>query len=163
MRAKLIEALRKWRQGLPKNQTTNTTLLRLKNTPFESASEMKAEEKRLLKQEWENVERARVRRLLFLKDENKEIISPFLKGFQARFVGKDEHENVVRIFLNDQEQVQIEVDSEMKEEGAVEAIEGLVKSLSGSFMDGYLTALGLKDQSFFKAMNETTKKSRKKD
>lgn len=86
---------------MPKHPTTNTTLLRLKNTPFESSSEMKAEEKRLLKQEWENVERARVRRLLFLKDENRDIISPFIKGFQAKFVGKDEQENVVRIFLND--------------------------------------------------------------
>lgn len=44
-------------------------------------------------------------------------MSPFLKGFQAKFVGKDESENVVRIYLNDDEQVQIEVDSEMKEEG----------------------------------------------
>lgn len=149
---------------MPKNPTTNTTLLRLKNTPFESATEMKAEEQRILKAEWENVERAKVRRLLFQKGENREIISPFLKGFQARFVGKDDNENVVRIFLNDQEQVQIEVDSEMKEEGTSEAIEGLVKSLSGSFMDGYLSALGLKDHSLFKATTEpSTKKNRKKD
>lgn len=145
---------------MPKNPTTNTTLLRLKNTPFESSSEMKAEEKRLLKQEWENVERARVRRLLFLKEENREIISPFIKGFQAKFVGKDEQENVVRIFLNDKEQVQIEVDSEMKEEGASEAIEGLVRSMSESFMTGYLNALGFKDDNLFKSA--TVKRTSKK-
>ena len=145
---------------MPKHPTTNTTLLRLKNTPFESSSEMKAEEKRLLKQEWENVERARVRRLLFLKDENRDIISPFIKGFQAKFVGKDEQENVVRIFLNDKEQVQIEVDSEMKEEGASEAIEGLVRSMSESFMSGYLNALGFKDDNLFKSA--TIKRTSKK-
>ncbi len=145
---------------MPKNPTTNTTLLRRKNTPFESSSEMKAEEKRLLKQEWENVERARVRRLLFLKEENREIISPFIKGFQAKFVGKDEQENVVRIFLNDKEQVQIEVDSEMKEEGASEAIEGLVRSMSESFMTGYLNALGFKDDNLFKSA--TVKRTSKK-
>ena len=69
---------------MPKKPTTNTTLLRLKNTPFESATAMKTEEQRILKQEWENVERARVRRLLLMKDENREIVSPFLKGFQAK-------------------------------------------------------------------------------
>mgnify|MGYP003373786495 FL=1 len=144
---------------MPKKLTTNTTLLRLKNTPFESATAMKTEEQRILKQEWENVERARVRRLLFMKDENREIVSPFLKGFQAKFVGKDESENVVRIYLNDDEQVQIEVDSEMKEEGTSEAIEGLIKSMSESFMNGYLTALGLKEDNLFQS---ATKKASKK-
>ncbi len=144
---------------MPKKLTTNTTLLRLKNTPFESATAMKTEEQRILKQEWENVERARVRRLLLMKDENREIVSPFLKGFQAKFVGKDESENVVRIYLNDDEQVQIEVDSEMKEEGTSEAIEGLIKSMSESFMNGYLTALGLKEDNLFQS---ATKKASKK-
>ena len=144
---------------MPKKPTTNTTLLRLKNTPFESATAMKTEEQRILKQEWENVERARVRRLLLMKDENREIVSPFLKGFQAKFVGKDESENVVRIYLNDDEQVQIEVDSEMKEEGTSEAIEGLIKSMSESFMNGYLTALGLKEDNLFQS---ATKKASKK-
>lgn len=143
---------------MPKKPTTNTTLLRLKNTPFESATAMKTEEQRILKQEWENVERARVRRLLLLKEENKEIVSPFLKGFQAKFVGKDESENVVRIYLNDEEQVQIEVDSEMKEEGTSEAIEGLIKSLSESFMNGYLTALGLKEDNLFQSASKKASK-----
>lgn len=143
---------------MAKNTTTNTTLLRLKNTPFENATDLKNEEKKILKQEWENVERARVRRLLLLKEENKEIVSPFLKGFQAKFVGKDDSENVVRIYLNEQEQVQIEVDSEMKEEGTGEAIEGLVKSLSESFMNGYLTALGLKEDNLFKSATKKGKK-----
>ena len=59
---------------MPKKPTTNTTLMRLKNTPFESATAMKAEEQRILKQEWENVERARVRRVLLKKEENQEDI-----------------------------------------------------------------------------------------
>lgn len=145
---------------MPKNQTTNTTLLRLKDKPFGNATELKNEEKRILREEWESIERARVRRLLLLKEENKEIVSPFLKGFQAKFVGKDESENVVKVYLTKDDQVQIEVDSEMKDSGTGEAIEGLVKSLSESFMNGYLTALGLKDDSLFKsASKKVSKKS----
>lgn len=140
---------------MPRNQTTNTTLLRLKNTPFENATELKNEEKRILKEEWESVERARVRRLLLLKEENREVVSPFLKGFQAKFVGKDESENVVKIYLTEDDEVQIEVDSEMKDNGTGEAIEGLVKSLSESFMNGYLTALGLKEDNLFKSATQT--------
>ena len=66
---------------------------------------------------------------------------------------------MVRIYLNDDEQVQIEVDSEMKEEGTSEAIEGLIKSMSESFMNGYLTALGLKEDNLFQS---ATKKASKK-
>ena len=149
---------------MPRNQTTNTTLLKLKDTPFESASEMKAEEKRILEQEWRRIKTAKVRRQLLLKEENQEVISPILKGFQAKFVGKDDSENVVRVYLNKQEQVQIEVDSEMKKEGTSEAIEGLVKSLSDSFMNGYLSALGLKEEGLFKTITEQVgKPTRKKD
>lgn len=145
---------------MPKNKTVNTTLLRLKDKPFGNATELKNEEKRILREEWESIERARVRRLLLLKEENKEIVSPFLKGFQAKFVGKDESENVVKVYLTKEDQVQIEVDSEMKDSGTGEAIEGLVKSLSESFMNGYLTALGLKDDSLFKsASKKVAKKS----
>jgi hypothetical protein len=145
---------------VPKNKTVNTTLLRLKDKPFGNATELKNEEKRILREEWESIERARVRRLLLLKEENKEIVSPFLKGFQAKFVGKDESENVVKVYLTKEDQVQIEVDSEMKDSGTGEAIEGLVKSLSESFMNGYLTALGLKDDSLFKtASKKVSRKS----
>lgn len=149
---------------MPRQQTTNTTLLKLKDTPFESAGEMKAEEKRILEQEWRRVRTAKVRRHLLLKEENQEVISPILKGFQAKFVGKDDSENVVRVYLNSEEKVQIEVDSEMKKEGTGEAIEGLVKSLSESFMNGYLTALGLKGEGLFKTITEQVgKPTRKKD
>lgn len=141
-----------------KAPTTNTTLLRLKNTPFETASEMKAYEKKLLKEEWENIERARLRRLLLKKEENQEIISPFLKGFQAKFVGNEGTENLVRVYLTKQDEIQIDIDNELKGEDSNGVMEGLVKSLTESFMNGYLTALGLKDESLFKATGEKSKK-----
>lgn len=139
---------------MPKKPTTNITLHSLKDTPFKSAGDRKREEQRITNEEWESVARARARRRLLLKDENREILSPFFNGFQAKFVGRDESENVVKVYLTKEEQVQIEVDSEMKDNNANEAIEGLVKSISESFMNGYLTALGLKEENLFKAASK---------
>lgn len=136
--------------SLAKKTTTNTTLLRLKNTPFSSASEMKVEEERLLKEEWENVERARVRRLLLKKDENQDVIAPFIKGFQAKFIG-DANENLVRVHLTKDDAVQIDIDDELKSADKSGVVESLVKSLTESFMSGYLSAIGLKDDSLFQA------------
>lgn len=143
--------------ALAKKTTTNTTLLRLKNTPFSSASEMKVEEERLLKEEWENVERARVRRLLLKKDENQDVIAPFIKGFQARFIGDDANENLVRVHLTKDDAIQIDIDDELKSADKSGVVESLVKSLTESFMSGYLSAIGLKDDSLFQAARKQTK------
>lgn len=131
--------------------TTNTTLLKLKGTPFESATEMKEAEKRILMNEWESIERAKARRLLLKKEENQEVIAPFLNGFQAKFVGQDNTENVVRVYLTKEDRVQVEVDEELKNQDMIGAVEGLVKSMTESFMNGYLTALGLKEDNLFKS------------
>lgn len=138
--------------------TTNTTLLRLKNTPFKTATEMKAHEERLLKDEWENIERARVRRILLKKEENAEIIAPFHKGFQARFIGSNATENLVRVYLTGEDAVQIDIDEELKSDDKTGAVESLVKSLTESFMSGYLTAIGLKDDSIFQAAKKQSRK-----
>ena len=141
-----------------KEQTTNTTLLRLKNTPFKTASELKQHEERILREEWENVERARQRRILLQKDENKEVIGPFLKGFKAKFVGGgDNSDNLVRVYLAADESIQIDIDDELKSKDVNGAVESLVKSLTESFVNGYLTALGLKDESLFHATKKAMK------
>tara|TARA_B110001454_G_scaffold64823_1_gene62993 strand:- start:41478 stop:41915 length:438 start_codon:yes stop_codon:yes gene_type:complete len=141
-----------------KEQTTNTTLLRLKNTPFKTASELKQHEERILREEWENVERARQRRILLQKDENKEVIGPFLKGFKAKFVGSgDNSDNLVRVYLASDESIQIDIDDELKSKDVNGAVESLVKSLTESFVNGYLTALGLKDESLFHATKKAMK------
>ena len=141
-----------------KEQTTNTTLLRLKNTPFKTASELKQHEERILREEWENVERARQRRILLQKDENKEVIGPFLKGFKAKFVGNgDNSDNLVRVYLAADESIQIDIDDELKSKDVNGAVESLVKSLTESFVNGYLTALGLKDESLFHATKKAMK------
>ena len=141
-----------------KEQTTNTTLLRLKNTPFKTASELKQHEERILREEWENVERARQRRILLQKDENKEVIGPFLKGFKAKFVGgEDNSDNLVRVYLANDESIQIDIDDELKSKDVNGAVESLVKSLTESFVNGYLTALGLKDESLFQATKKAMK------
>lgn len=80
-------------------QTTNSTLLRLKGTPFKNASDLKNNEDKILREEWERVERARVRRQLLMKSENKVLLSPFMNGFRAKFIGVDgAPENLVRKF-----------------------------------------------------------------
>ena len=136
--------------------TTNATLLKLKNTPFKTATEMKAEEERICREEWENIERAKHRRLLFRKEENKDIILPFKNGFKARFVGDDSlTDNLVRVFLTADESVQIEIDDELKSKDSNLALQGLVKSITESFMNGYLSALGLKDESLFQSSRKT--------
>lgn len=145
-----------------KSTTTNTTLLRLKDTPFESASEMKAHEKRILLEEWENVERARTRRVLLKKEENQQIIAPFLNGFKAKFVGGDVNENLVRVYLTQDESIQVEIDDELKGKDTPATLESLVKSLTESFMSGYLTSLGLKDESLFQAASKARRRDAEK-
>lgn len=129
-----------------KMTTTNTTLLRLKNTPFKTAAEMKVHEDRILREEWETVERAKQRRQLLKKEENAEIIAPFTNGFAAKFIGNEEVGNLVRVYLTDTDQVQIDIDDSLKTKDASATVECLVRSLSESFMNGYLSALGLKDE-----------------
>jgi len=140
------------------NQTTNTTLLKLKNTPFKSAGEMKAEEERVLKEEWENIERARVRRLLLKKEDYQDVIAPFVKGFQARFMSDPENENLVRVHLTKEDALQIDIDDQLRSEDKSGVVESLVKSVTGSFINGYLTAIGLKDDGTFQSKKPSSKK-----
>ena len=140
--------------------TTNSTLLRLKGTPFRKASEMKAHEEQILTEEWTSIERARVRRELLMREENRKIIAPFTKGFSAKFIGADgSHENLVRVYMTDDEAVQVEIDHQLKSDDINATMESLVKSMTESFMNGYLATLGLKDEALFKTATKKTHRS----
>lgn len=131
-----------------KSNSKNSTLKRLTGTPFRTGSEMKNAEEQILIEEWKNVERARVRRNLFKMENNKELLAPFLKGFQAKFVHENgKHEQVVKVYLTDQEVIQVEIDNELKIKNYNAAVESIVKSLVEGFMGGYFKALGLKSDS----------------
>ena len=123
--------------------TQNTTLLRLKNTPFKTAAEMKMHEDRILMEEWERIERAKQRRRLFRKEENAEVIAPFRKGWGARFVGSEDVGNLVKVYLDDVDQVQIDIDESLKSKDAMATVDCLVRSVSQSFIKGYNSTLGL--------------------
>lgn len=145
-----------------KKETTNTTLLRLKNTPFKTATELKQHEERVLREEWENIERAKQRRVLLQKEENREVIGPFLNGFRAKFTGSDENEDhLVRVYLSSDESIHIDIDESLKSKDGSDTVEGLVKSLTESFVNGYLTALGLKSESLFQATQKAFHKNTK--
>ena len=131
--------------------TKNITLIRLKGTPFKTAASMKAHEDQILKEEWETVERARIRRELFKKESNQIILAPFFKGFNAKFVGNEgNHENLVKVYLTDDDGVQVDIDNQLKNIDIDRSMESLIKSLVEGFMGGYLTALGLKDETLFR-------------
>ena len=121
---------------------------------------MKTHEERILREEWEAVERAKQRRRLFKKEGNAEIIAPFMNGFAAKFVGDEATGNLVRVYLTETDQVQIDVDEQLNTKDASATVECLVKSLSISFMNGYLSALGLKDEALLPSVpaTETRKK-----
>lgn len=138
-----------------KKTTTNSTWLRIKDSPFKSATEMKTHEDRILREEWEIVERAKQRRRLLRKEENAEIIAPFTNGFAAKFVGNEDVENLVRVYLTKNDQVQVDIDETLKTKDSSTTVECLVKSLSESFMNGYLSALGLRDENLLPNFSKT--------
>lgn len=131
-----------------KSSSSNSTLQRLTGTPFKTGSELKNAEEQILKEEWINIESARVRRNLFKMENNKEILAPFLKGFQAKFVNESgKHEQVVKVYLTEDEAIQVEIDNDLKIKDYNAAVESIVKSLVEGFMGGYFKALGLKSDS----------------
>ncbi|MFN8845949.1 MAG: hypothetical protein ACK5W9_03790 [Bdellovibrionales bacterium] len=143
-----------------KKGTTNITLLKLKGTPFKSAGDMKKIEDQLLMEEWQSIERAKIRRELLMKEANKKILAPLLNGFKAKFTGKDgAHENLVRVYLTHDDSIQVDIDNELKSNDTNGSMESLVRSLIEGLMGGYLSALGLKKESI---ISENSGRSEKK-
>lgn len=112
-------------------------------------------------EEWERIERARHRRNLFKKEENSELIAPFQKGWGARFIGSEDTGNLVKVYLTEDDLVQIDIDETLKSKDAGSTVEVLVRSVSSSFINGYLTSLGLTElrgeEGFSGANKEPTK------
>lgn len=131
-----------------KTTTKNVTLLSLKGTPFKNAAERKACEERILSEEWQNIERARVRRELLMLQKNRDILMPLTSGFKARFVTSEgETGNLVRVFLTHEGTVQVDVDHHMKGQDTHASIEVLIRPLLSGVMSGYLAVLGLAGES----------------
>lgn len=133
-----------------KKSSENSTIIRLRETPFKTAAEMNAEENRIMREEWEILERARRRRLLFKKEQFREIVAPYTNGFGARFVqavdAKSSANNLVKAYLTDKDEVQIDIDDKLNSEDAGSTINCLVKSVTESLMNSYMgTTLGLKE------------------
>ena len=142
--------------------TTNTTLLKLRGTPFKNASDLKASEEQILREEWQSIERARIRRELLMKEENKKILAPFLSGFKAKFTGTSSpHENLVRVYLADDDSIHVDIDDALKSKDINGTMESLVRSLVEGLMGGYLLALGLKQSGLTNEKNSKSKLTRK--
>lgn len=69
------------------------------------------------------------------------------QGYKASFKADDDKtQHSVRVFLNDDNEVEIEIDNELKSEDKNGTLEALVRSLSQSFVSGYLMSVGLKSE-----------------
>jgi hypothetical protein len=130
------------------SKTTNTTLLRLKGTPFKTAAELKLSEEKILREEWESIQRARIRQELIQKNENQNIVAPLMNGFQAKFAADNgETENIVKVYLTANHSIAIDVDERFKKSEPPVILETLVKSLVDGVTSGYLATLGLRGDS----------------
>lgn len=122
----------------------NTTWQKIKNSPFSSAKELKEHEDRIDREEWERITRAEAR-LGYLQREDSRVGKLLSQGYKASFKSEDDTTtHSVRVFLNDQNEVEIEIDNELKSEDKNGTLETLVRSLSQSFVSGYLMSVGLK-------------------
>lgn len=134
-----------------KKSSENTTIKRLRETPFKTAAEMNEEENRIMREEWEILERARRRRLLLKKEQFREIIAPYTNGFGARFVNASSEgtipSNLVKAYLTEKDEVQIDIDDQLNTEDAGSTLTYLVRSVTESLMNSYMgTTLGLKEE-----------------
>ncbi len=121
---------------------------------------MKTQEDQILLEEWQSVERAKVRRELLMKEGNRQILAPLLNGFKAKFTGtENDHQHLVKVYLTADDSIQVDIDDELKSKDTNGSMESLVRSLIEGLMGGYLAALGLKSESI---LSEASGRSRSK-
>ena len=119
---------------------TNRTREKLSGTPFSSASEYNIATERILKSEWEQLERARARKELLKRGEFSYIIKHFESGLSCEF-GNSKNK-LFRIYIDKDGSTQVALDERMKAEKNNEALIGvLIKSLSETFEIIYLKAM----------------------
>lgn len=123
----------------------NTTWQKIKNSPFSSAKELKEHEDKIDREEWERITRAESRLGYFQRPESR-IGRLLSQGYKASFKSQDdEGDHSVRVFLNEENEIEIEINNDLKSEDKNGTLEALVRSLSQSFVSGYLMSVGLRN------------------
>lgn len=129
-----------------KKQKKNTTWQKIKNSPFESATELKQHAEQVRMEEWDRVLRANERHNA-IKAVDDGIGRLFTNGYKAQFKGKnDQTEHAVWVHLTENDEIKIEIDTEFKSKDNNGTLEALVRSLSQSFVSGYMMTVGLKNE-----------------
>lgn len=122
----------------------NTTWQKIKNSPFESATQLKQHTENVRLEEWDRILRANERHHA-LKAVDDGIGRIFTNGYKAQFKDSDdETKHAVWVHLTEDDEIKIEIDNEFKSKDSNGTLEALVKSLSQSFVSGYMTTVGLK-------------------
>ena len=71
----------------------------------------------------------------------------FTNGYKAQFKDKNEQtEHAVWVHLTENDEIKIEIDTEFKSKDTNGTLEALVRSLSQSFVSGYMMTVGLKNE-----------------
>ncbi len=124
----------------------NTTWQKIKNSPFQSATELKQHAEKVSMEEWDRVLRANERHNA-LKAVDEGIGRIFINGFKAQFKDSTEQtQHAVWVHLTANDEIKIEIDNEFKSKDTNGTLEALVRSLSQSFVSGYMMTLGLKNE-----------------
>lgn len=128
-----------------KKQKKNTTWQKIKNSPFASATELKQHAEQVRMEEWDRVLRANERHNA-MKAVDDGIGRLFTNGYKAQFKDKnDQTEHAVWVHLTANDEIKIEIDTEFKSKDTNGTLEALVRSLSQSFVSGYMMTVGLKN------------------
>lgn len=123
----------------------NTTWQKIKNSPFQSATELKQHAEQIRMEEWDRVLRANERHNA-LKAVDEGISRIFTSGYKAQFKdGNDHTKHAVWVRLTEDDEIKIEIDNEFKSKDSNGTLEALVRSLSQSFVSGYMMTVGLKN------------------
>ena len=132
---------RKKQTAASKNGSTkNPTRQRLEGTPFNSATDYNAATERILREEWEQLERARARKELLQREEYQYILKRFELGLSCEF--GNSNNKLFRVYVDKDGATQVALDEKMKSEENNEALIGvLIKSLSEAFEKNYLRTM----------------------
>ena len=135
----------------------NPTHKKLAGTPWTTATEMKEAQQRILRAEWEQLERARAIRMLLQRPEFAFFTEAFEKGYHCKFKDKD----LISLKLDKEKQeVSFYLNETLLSTGevtlnAIDTLSNMMKAMGETFMAYYLTALkilpcehsGIKEQS----------------
>lgn len=121
-------------------KNTNPTRAKIDGTPFKSAAEYNEATDKILKEEWEQLERARQRKDLLKREEYQYILDRFKAGLSCEF--GNSNNKLFRVYIAEDGSTQVAIDEKMKSEENLEQVIGVVmKSLTESFEKNYLKAM----------------------